>query len=289
MKSIGFIGAGRLGTAFGLYLMRREIQVAGYYSRTYAHAKDAADLLGGEVQAFCTLEELLERSDWVAIAANDGAIAQIAETIAGSEAHIKGKVVFHMSGAATSALLAPLANKGALVASLHPLQSFADGISGARAMEEAVFGVEGDNEAVVCLSKWVKNLGHTYFVLDAEYKPLYHAAASVASNSLAGVIGYAVELMMKTGMDEEKSLSALSPLIKTTVCNVLDKGAARALTGPVVRGDVGTVAMHLQALDKMNPELVSFYKELGKLTLATAKREQLRDGNVICQLNKLLE
>ncbi|GED12147.1 Rossmann-like and DUF2520 domain-containing protein [Aneurinibacillus migulanus] len=289
MISIGFIGAGRLGTAFGLYLVRRGIQVAGYYSRTYAHAKDAADLLGGEVQAFHSLRELLEHSDWVAIATNDGAIPQIARDIAESGVHIKEKVVFHMSGAATSTLLAPLADKGALVASLHPLQSFADGISGARAMEEAVFSVEGHEEAVVRLSKWVDKLGHTRFLLDAEHKPLYHAAASVASNSLAGVIGYAVELMMKVGMDEEKSLSALAPLIKTTVCNVLDKGAARALTGPVARGDIGTVAMHLQALDKTNPELVSFYKELGKVTLATAKREQLRNEDAIRQLSKLLE
>ncbi|GEN36529.1 MULTISPECIES: Rossmann-like and DUF2520 domain-containing protein [Aneurinibacillus] len=289
MTEIGFIGAGRLGTAFGLYLARREEHVSGYYSRTYRHAQIAAESVGRGCRPFRILDELLKSSDWIAITTSDGAIGEVSAAIANSSIPIEEKVIFHMSGARASDILAPLAEKGALVASLHPLQTFAGGTSGCRAMERAMFSIEGDARAVKQLGDWLDRIGQAHFTLAACQKPLYHAAASIASNALTGVIGYAVELMKTTGIEERKALSALFPLIETTVQNVIEKGAAQALTGPVVRGDTGTVETHLKALMETAPNLVPFYKTLGKITLATAAREQLKDERAIERLNDLFE
>ncbi|AMA73714.1 MULTISPECIES: Rossmann-like and DUF2520 domain-containing protein [Aneurinibacillus] len=289
METIGFIGAGRLGTAFGIYLARRGRRVAGYYSRTYAHAQKASAFVSETCQAFQTVRDLLERSDWIAITTNDGAIERVTEEIVDSGIHIAGKLIFHMSGAGTSELLAPLTAKGALVASLHPLQTFADGESGARAMEEAMFSIEGEAAAVEMLSAWLDELGRRYFVIDARQKPLYHAAASIASNGLVGVIDYALELMKLVGIEEEQALPALVPLIKTTVQNVAEKGTVRALTGPVARGDVATVATHITAIQGCASHFVPGYRALGQMTLSTARRAQLKDQEKITELTRLFE
>jgi predicted short-subunit dehydrogenase-like oxidoreductase (DUF2520 family) len=289
MKRIGFIGAGRLGVAFGLYLARKDEHVSGYYSRTYAHAQEAAGLVGGACRVFGTIEGLVGNSDWIAITTSDGAIKEVVDAIIKTEVRVEGKVIFHMSGAGTSDMLTALAERGAVIASLHPLQSFADAVSGAKAMESAMFSIEGGAEAVEQLSGWLDRLGHEHFLLNAKQKPLYHAAASVASNSLTGVIGYAVELMKMTGINEEKALASLLPLIETTVRNVGEKGVARALTGPVARGDCKTIETHLQALVETGPDSIPFYKALGKITLATAVREQLKDEQTIERLRSLFE
>lgn len=289
MTAIGLIGAGRVGAAFGLYLTRRQEKVCGYYSRTYEHARQAAELTGANAQAFSSLSALVTQSDWIAITTNDTAIEDVAKSISASDIALNGKVIFHMSGAATSALLAPLVAKGALVASLHPLQTFADANSGANAMKKAIFGIEGDEEAVALLTAWVERLGHAYFVLKQEQKPLYHAAASIASNSLVGVIGYAVELMKAAGVKDTQALKALTPLIQATVYNVVEKGAEEALTGPIARGDVTTVRKHMDAILETNPALVDFYTSLGSITLAVAKRAALQDKQVIDEFTRLFE
>ncbi|MFT9847363.1 Rossmann-like and DUF2520 domain-containing protein [Aneurinibacillus sp. REN35] len=289
MTAIGLVGAGKVGVAFGLYLTRRQEKVCGYYSRTYEHARQAAELVGANAQAFSRLSALIAQSDWIAITTNDTAIENVARSISASGIALNEKVIFHMSGAATSALLAPLAAKGAVVASLHPLQTFADANSGANAMKKAMFGIEGDEEAVALLTEWVERLGHAYFVLEQKQKPLYHAAASIASNSLVGVIGYAVELMKAAGVKDTQALKALTPLIEATVYNVVEKGAEQALTGPIARGDISTVRKHMDAILKTNPDLLDFYASLGSITLAVAKRNALQDKQIIDEFTRLFE
>jgi predicted short-subunit dehydrogenase-like oxidoreductase (DUF2520 family) len=290
MRTIGFIGAGRLGTAFGIYLARHGEQVSGYYSRTYAHAQRSAELASGTSRAFATVEEVVIHSDWLAITTNDGAISDVVVAIMNSGASVEGKCIFHMSGACTSELLEPLAQQGAKIASVHPLQSFADGVSGADAMKQAIFSIESpQQDTVEQIKDWLDTLDNRHFELSARQKPLYHAAASIASNSLVGVIDYALQLMKRAGIEEEYALPALLPLVENTVQNVRRKGTAQALTGPVARGDVHTINQHLQALNEYTPTLVSMYQALGMITLATAQREQLRNTEVIAELEKLFK
>lgn len=289
MTTIGIIGAGRVGAALGLYLTRRGEAVCGYYSRTYEHALQAAALAGGGATAFSAVSPLIEQSDWIAITTNDGAIEQVAGLIAASGVQLNGKLFFHMSGAETSGLLHSLSDKGAMVASLHPLQTIADGRLGAEAMEKAMFGIEGDTEAAALLTVWVKRLGHACFVLEQSQKPLYHAAASIASNSLVGVIGYAVELMKAAGMEDTQALRALLPLIEATVHNVKEKGVEQALTGPIARGDVDTVKKHLAAIARTNPQWSTFYTSLGKITLTVAERSTLKNKGAISDFTRLFE
>ncbi|WP_047154230.1 Rossmann-like and DUF2520 domain-containing protein [Aneurinibacillus tyrosinisolvens] len=289
MATIGFIGSGRLGTAFGLYLAENGQQVSGYYNRTPAKARQAAGLFPYHCEAFSSMEQLAVQSDWIGITTADDAIPAVVSRLGEAGAVLEGKLIFHMSGALSSGVLHPLQLQGARIASLHPLQSFADARSGAAALKHTVFSVEGSQAAAEQLSAMLTNLRNEYFVITAEQKPLYHAAAAIASNGMTAVIDYALSLMGAAGIQEEQALSSLLPLIEGSLRNVKEKGTARGLTGPVVRGDAGTVQEHIKAMAKLAPELIPSYMELGRLTLRTALREQLTDSGRIQQMRELFE
>lgn len=288
MITIGIVGAGRLGTSFGLFMHGKGNQVIGYYSRNIEHARKGASLIGDDCKAFVELSDIIGASDWIVISTVDDAIPQIVKQIQESHGNLQGKIVFHMSGAATSDALTPLCHLGAEVASLHPLQTFTDPIKGAEALEKAYFSLEGTPFAVAKLKEELHRLHLRYFIITAAQKPLYHAAASIASNSLVAVVDYSLKLMEGAGIERGQALEALRPLIVASIHNCLEKGPEKSLTGPIVRGDVGTVSKHIEKIHAELPELLPDYLHLGKLTLETAQKEQLTDKIAIEEIKKLL-
>ena len=284
---LGIIGAGRLGSAFGLYAAQHGAWV-GYYSYTQESAKKAASLVGRSGRVYTDATSLIQESDWIAVTVPDDTIAEISRKLA-VEGGMEGKLIFHMSGAASSEVLLPFKQAGARIASLHPLQSFADGLSGADKLRTAVFSIEGEAEATRELGEWLEETGNGYFVIQASQKPLYHAAAAIVSNSLTGVVDFSLRLMDAAGIEAEAALVALLPLIEGTVENIREKGTAQALTGPIARGDTGTIARHTEAISTQAPELLADYQALGRLTLATARRSQLCDPGRIARLEELLD
>jgi predicted short-subunit dehydrogenase-like oxidoreductase (DUF2520 family) len=289
VTTIGFIGSGRLGTAFGLYLADHGQQVSGYYNRTFEKAQKAAALFPYSCTAYASIEELVRQSDWIAITTADDAIPAVVSLLGEAGEALQGKVVFHMSGALSSDILCPLELLGVSAASLHPLQSFSDAKAGAAALKHTMFSIEGSRKAVEELSAFLTKLHNEYFIISAEQKPLYHAGAAIASNGVTAVINYALSLMSAVGIPEEKALFSLLPLIKGTLRNIGENGTARALTGPVVRGATGTIQEHIKAINKLAPALLPSYLELGRLTLQTALREQLKDSERIQQIQKMFE
>ncbi|BAU29181.1 putative short-subunit dehydrogenase-like oxidoreductase (DUF2520 family) [Aneurinibacillus soli] len=284
---IGIVGAGRLGSAFGLYATRRGAEEVGYYSRTQASTVAAASLVGDVGRVYTDVASLIRESDWIVLTVPDDEIPEVVQKLA-EEGDVEGKLVFHMSGAASSEVLLPMKQIGAHTASLHPLQSFADGCSGADKLETTVFGIEGEVAAVSVLEEWLTAAKNRYFIITATQKPLYHAAAAVVSNGLTGVVDFALHLMAAAGIEEKTALSALLPLIEGTVQNIQEKGVAEALTGPIARGDIGTIVRHTEAIAGQAPQLLENYQMLGRLTLATACQSQLRDPKRIARLQELL-
>lgn len=284
---IGIIGAGRLGSAFGLYAARHGAEEVGYYSRTQTSARAAVSLVGDVGRVYEDVAVLIRESDWIVLTVPDDAIPVVACLLA-VEGEWEGKLVFHMSGAASSEVLLPMKQAGAYTASLHPLQSFADGRSGADKLAVSVFGIEGEEAAVTVLKEWLEVIGNRYLIITAAQKPLYHAAAAVVSNSLTGVVDFALRLLQTAGIEEQLALSALYPLLEGTVQNIRERGVAEALTGPIARGDIGTIVRHMEAITEQAPQLVEDYQALGRLTLTTACRSQLRDPQRIARLQELL-
>lgn len=283
---VGIIGAGAVGTGVGLLLKRRNYDIVGVASRTAASAKTAAERL--QCPVYDRPEEVARAADIVFITTSDQAIAPVAEVIARKGGFRKGQTVIHMSGSLTSAVLAPARAAGASVLSLHPLQSCADPDRAVANLPGSVFSLEGDSKALPLGQQLIKDLGGDYFNINPQDKVLYHAAACVASNYLVSIVDISCRLMREAGMKPEQVMGALNPLVAGTLKNIAEKGVPDALTGPIARGDVGTVKDHLHAIDTALPELSEIYRALGRYTVGTAGRKGSINARRAALLSRIL-
>jgi predicted short-subunit dehydrogenase-like oxidoreductase (DUF2520 family) len=185
----------------------------------------------------------------VLLAVPDGAIAAVAAEVAGLGAPGAGCVALHLSGAQPARVLAPLAERGYAIGSLHPLQTVADPLRGAEQLRDAFFTYEGDPEAREAASEIVRAAGGRMLEVHATDKARYHAACVFASNYLVTCAAVGTRLLAAAaGIDREEAARALQPLWHGAIANLDELGPTRALTGPVARGDVETVRAHLATL-----------------------------------------
>lgn len=266
--SIAVVGAGKVGSALALLLHRKGYPVAGVASRSIGSAVRAAERLG--VPATDRPEEVTVRADAVFITTPDRVIAAVAGEINGKGGFKPGQVVFHTSGAHPADEVGAARRSGALAGSLHPLQSFADIQGAIDNLPGSYFALEGDEGAVSLARMIVGDLEGKFFTITADDKPLYHAAACVASNYLVSLIHFATGLYNRFGLSREEAFAALSPLIQGTLNNVGRIGPVRALTGPVERGDGPTLAGHLKAIQAVGGEELDLYRRLGVYTVRVA-------------------
>ncbi|GEA14612.1 MAG: hypothetical protein PWR22_1187 [Moorella sp. (in: firmicutes)] len=283
---VGIIGAGAVGTGMGILLRRRGYTIAGVASRTPASARRAAARLACPV--FAQPEEVARQADLIFITTSDQAIGPVAAAIASRNGFRPGQTVIHMSGSLTSAVLDPARRAGALALSLHPLQSCADADRAVANLPGSVFSLEGDREALPLGKRLVTELGGEYFLISPGAKPLYHAAACVASNYLVSLIDLSRRLMQAAGMEPEMAARALAPLIKGTLDNINEKGIPQALTGPIARGDFVTIRDHLKAMEAAVPELGEIYRALGRYTADLAGRKGSIDARKVALFGQIL-
>jgi predicted short-subunit dehydrogenase-like oxidoreductase (DUF2520 family) len=205
----------------------------------------------------------------------DDGIASLCREIADDGGWRKGQAVVHCSGALPSDVLEPAREQGTLAASFHPLQAFATVEAAIAHMPGSAFAIEGDAPLVAELDRLAALLGGTALHLTANEKTMYHAAAVIASNYTVTLAALAARLLAweEIAPDESAALRYLLPLIRGTVDNLDTLGLPGALTGPIARGDAGTVARHLQELDRSSPDLAELYRHLGRLTLPLAREK----------------
>jgi predicted short-subunit dehydrogenase-like oxidoreductase (DUF2520 family) len=215
------------------------------------------------------------------IAVADDALAQVAEALA--EVYPSGDgVALHTSGAHGVEILAPLAAKGFDCGTLHPLQTISDG--NADVLKGIAFAILGSKKAVTFAEEIVTALDGTPLRIRPEHRATYHAAAVMASNYITALIHAAGQLLQLAGVAGAESRRALAPLIRQSVANALQQGPAQALTGPIRRGDAGTVAVHLTALDSASEPLRKLYQACGMYTLDVA-----REGGLPVELASRIE
>jgi len=265
---VAIVGAGRVGTALAVLWRRaghRIVAVAGGEATPARAAIYLPDVPVLDAVGAARAAEV------VAIATPDGAIGDVANTIAAAGAVTAGDTVLHASGATgLDALDAPRA-AGARALSLHPLQTCPTVDAALERMAGAGFAVTALDEAGFALGeRLARDAGGRPFRLADEAKPLYHAAAVFASNYLVTVTALAHEIERAAGLDDPAAL--LAPLQEATLANIVRVGPAEALTGPAVRGDSRTVARNLEALAGSMPEAVRPYVALADLALALAER-----------------
>lgn len=278
---IGFIGAGVVGTALARALSQAGYEVVATASRRFESAQRLAESVPG-----CTpypgLQAAAEASDLVFITTRDDAIEEVARSVRWRP----GQMVVYTSGATTVSALAPAKEAGAQTAGFHPLQTFASAEQALANLPGTTFVLEGEGEVMAHLEKMAEDLGGRHLTLRSEDKVLYHAAAVVTSNYTVTLMQMAADLWRAFGVETDVAVQALLPLLKGTVRNIEAVGLPRCLTGPVARGDVGTITAHLEAMSERAPELLPAYRELGLLaipigiakgTLDPAAAERLRE------------
>lgn len=277
---IGFIGAGKVGTALACLLKRADYQITGIYSRS--SAAEAAEFAGIKEYADCS--SLLAASDVVFLTVSDGAIANVASEIA---AYVRpGQCFIHCSGALTADVMQPCRDKGGLLYSLHPLQSFADRQNAVLHLPGSFFSGQGDAEVKPLAMAIASALRGTFAEISAEGKALYHAGACVASNYLVTLIDLAQSFYAEIGIPPEKALQALQPLLAGTLQNISRLGTVQALTGPIARGDAATLAVHLRQMK--NPLSRNLYCALGRSTVELAAKKGSLSAGQIDELKKQL-
>jgi predicted short-subunit dehydrogenase-like oxidoreductase (DUF2520 family) len=261
MKRFSIIGAGRLGTALGRALERRGWEPAVIADRDPAAARESASIIGRGT-ASADIGRAARKGPVLFITVPDDAVEAVTRKLARAGDDWSGRTVFHTSGLLASAVLAPLRARGARVASLHPVQSFPAKAGGARLFRGIYWGIEGDPEAVRLGKGIVRSLGGRTFAVREEAKPLYHAACSLAANAFVALEAAAADLLEEAGAGRKTAAAVLLPLVQGTLQGVKEFGLAKALTGPIVRGDTGTVRRHLEALAS-RPLHDELYRALG--------------------------
>lgn len=282
---IGFVGAGKVGSALAILLQRAGYRIAGVASRTGESANKLATRLNCPV---LSKEDVAKRSEVLFITTSDDAIASVAQEIAEKDGFCSGQIVLHMSGAHTAQLLEPAADKGAITISVHPIQSFASVEQAITLIPGTYFSIEGDTRGYSFAQEMVEKLGGKHFILDSNSKVLYHAAASVASNYLVGLLKTALDLLAAAGVPEEVRLPAFLPLVEGTLKNTKKLGIPQALTGPISRGDLGTLEKHLDAMKEL-PELLSVYRALGLVTVDAALQKGTINEKQAAAIRSLLK
>ena len=286
-ERLWIVGAGRLGLALGLRLHR-----AGALDRlVYSGRRPAAPahpLLDG-AHPFAHYQRGLSPvpidPTGIIVAVPDDAIDAVVADLASLGADLDPAVpVLHASGSRSVDVLRPLAEQGHPVGGMHALAAVADPVEGADRLRGATFGVEGEGQARALAGRLVAACeGHALSIAPGG-KALYHAAAVFASNYAVALLSVARGLMERAGVDGERAGEALAALAAGAVENVAARGPEAALTGPVARGDVETVRLHLSRLS--GPER-ALYCLLGLEALKLAEQRGI-DPHAARRLERIL-
>lgn len=276
---ISIIGAGRVGQTIGRLARDAGYEIIDVVCRSRRSAIAAVRFIGaGNPQRAARVR--LSPADLILIATPDDKISEAVDLIMNNSSGVSRAVALHTSGAIASDALNRLAARGLDTGSCHPLQTFE---SPARALEAAghsYFCIEGNPRAVRVARRLVRQIGARYFEIPTEMKSLYHAAAVMASGGVVALLSISLELLERCGLSGAESKKVLMPLVEGTVANVRAVGPARALTGPVRRGDAGTVRRNMKAVSDVSSDWLEVYRLLAARGLTLAGRAGIDDKSL---------
>ncbi len=310
---VGFIGAGKVGMAFGIFLNDKRLPISGYFSRTYQSAVTAAELT--KSRAYHELSELVLASSIIAISTPDDQIELVTEQLyqlgrtaeyqesakASSTRPYAKKIFLHLSGVHSSELLTPLKELGATVLSLHPLMSFTDPERAAVALNDAYLTLDGSGPAYMQTKFLLGQFSKKIISISPANKALYHAALAVTSNYLVTLLEGGMTLLELSGFSRADAARLIEPLVRQTIENVFQEGTELALTGPIVRADIGTIEKHIAALREVGAgsgveesaradsnDWLATYQLLGRKTIELALKSKRIDEEQATNLKEVL-
>lgn len=263
---IGVVGAGRVGAVLGAALAAAGHEVVAAAGLSAASQDRAQRLLPGV--PLLPTDEVVAAADLVLLAVPDDALPGLVAGLAETGVWRRGQLAFHTSGAHGLAVLAPAQAAGVLGLALHPAMTFSGGPEDLDRLAGTPFGVTSLPEhRAVAETVVIEMGGEPFWVAEAD-RVLYHAALVTGANHLVTLVAEAADLLRTAGVDQPARV--LGPLLAAALDNGLRRGDA-GLTGPVSRGDVGTVAGHVAALAERAPDAVAGYVAMARRTTERAQ------------------
>ncbi len=283
MKTIGFIGAGITGTSLAVRLHQKGYRITAVSSRTLSSAEELAKRIRN-CQVCNSAQEVADKAQFIFITTPDDSINEVA---IGVRWH-KGQNVVHCSGVHSTSIIESVTQCGAKPGCFHPLQTFAGIEKAIENLPGSTFAIESEEPLLTMLKEMATVIGGNWVILKASDKILYHTAAVFACNYLVTLIKLATDLWQDFGVSREQAIKALMPLLRGTLSNIENIGLPGCLTGPIARGDLGTIRKHLEALEADKPHLLNSYSQLGLQTIPIALEKGKIDLETAQELQALL-
>ena len=281
---LAFIGAGRVGTALGAAFARAGWQVSAIASRDEERRRRFQERVPG-ARGFADIHGVLDEAELIFLTVPDDAVADAASSIL----LYSGQALVHTSGALPAAVLAPAMAAGTSKGSFHPLVSFTDFDQAIADLNGATVALEGDASLLPLLADLAESIGAQPVLLPEGGKAAYHAAAMMAAGGLVGLLDAIAQVALLAGLDERTAVAVYAPLARQALANAERLSIDDALSGPFVRGDVGTVKSHLAVLRQLAPSALPLYVEVARRELAIARRRGELDEQAADALGRLLE
>ncbi len=272
---VGIISAGKVGSVLGAALRAAGHAVVGVYAHSEA-SRDRADALLPDVPVL-DVSTIVERSELVLLAVPDDQLPGLVDGLGKLGAWQPGQLVVHTAGRFGTDVLEPVRAAGGIGLAIHPSMTFTGLSLDLQRLTDCSFGVTAAAPVLPIAQALVVEMGAEPVVIAEADRPLYHAALAHGSNHVMTLMGQSMQLLHKIGVEHPDRM--LGPLVRATVDNALASGE-NALTGPVARGDVSTVAAHVAALTELagpdaaassaGDDLLEGYRALGRLTAQRA-------------------
>ncbi|MFL6241050.1 MAG: Rossmann-like and DUF2520 domain-containing protein [Actinomycetes bacterium] len=259
--AVGVVGAGRVGPVLASALALAGHRIVAVSAVSDASRARAAALLPGV--PLRPVDDVVRAADLVLLTVPDDALAALVDGLAGAGIFRRGQLVAHVSGAHGVAVLDPATRAGALPLALHPVMTFAGVPEDVARLAGCAFGVTSPPELRPVAETLVVEMGAEPMWIAEEMRPLYHAALASGANHLVTLVNTAADLLRAAGVEQPARM--LGPLLGAALDNALRRGDA-ALTGPVARGDAGTVGTHLDVLARVSPPALAVYAALARVT-----------------------
>ncbi len=285
--AVGVVSAGRVGAVLGAALARAGHSVVAASGVSKESVQRAEDLLPDV--PLLPPDEVVARADLVLLALPDDALAGMVRGLAAAGALRAGQIVVHTCGAHGVDVLAPAVAHGALPLALHPVMTFTGRAEDLERIGTCCFGVTAadDDEAAWSVGEaLVVEMGAEPVRVPEAARPLYHTALAHGANHLVTLVAEAADLLGRAGVGDPQRM--LGPLLSAALDNALRHGD-RALTGPVARGDAGTVRAHLQVLAEHAPDMLPAYRVLATRTAARAEQAGLLRADLAPDVTAVLE
>lgn len=283
-RGITIIGPGAVGTSLLDFFLSSHYQVQSVWDRrSIIHYENGKPGRIKERKGNVIDENDLGTTLFLTVP--DDQIRRLSEHLAEQSVQWNERVVIHCSGNLLSGECESLQKKGAVVASMHPIQTFTRGDRAER-LKNIYVSLQGDGDLIEQLSGLVQEMGSKPVILQPNQKRNLHLAAVIACNYLVVLLSQSEQLLKDSGIKDE--LNVLKPLIVQTLENLFSKGVEKSLTGPISRGDTGSVLKHMELIEN-NPSLMLLYKAMGNIALKITKEHLNLDAESIAEMESVLE